>query len=75
MPSGFSSDLRWFISFVSSLFLAAGVVYAVVDAGRVSDALGFVALLCLLAAVVALYWLSYRLFCRTQIVGHKWFSL
>ena len=55
--------------------LPAGVVYAVVDAGRVSDALGVVALLCLLAAVAALYWLSYRLFCRTQIVGHKWFSL
>lgn len=75
---------RWAWLMVSLVVLAfqfgaglspAGVVYAVVDAGRVSDALGFVALLCLLAAVAALYWLSYRLFCRTQIVGHKWFSL
>lgn len=29
----------------------------------------------LLAVVAALYWLSYRLFCRMQITNHKWFNL
>lgn len=28
-----------------------------------------------LAVIAALYWLSYRLFCRMQITNHKWFNL
>ena len=34
-----------------------------------------VVLLLSLAAIAALYWLSYRLFCRMQITNHKWFNL
>ena len=34
-----------------------------------------VVLLLSLAAIAALYWLSYRLFCRIQITNHKWFNL
>lgn len=40
-----------------------------------SSLMAAVVLLLSLAAIAALYWLSYRLFCRMQITNHKWFNL
>lgn len=40
-----------------------------------SSLMAAVVLLLSLAAIAALYWLSYRLFCRIQITNHKWFNL
>lgn len=40
-----------------------------------SSLMAAVVLLLSLAVIAALYWLSYRLFCRMQITNHKWFNL
>ena len=40
-----------------------------------SSLMAAVVLLLSLAAIAALYRLSYRLFCRMQITNHKWFNL
>ena len=45
------------------------------QAASYSSLMAAVVLLLSLAAIAALYRLSYRLFCRMQITNHKWFNL
>lgn len=55
--------------------LGINLYKCMVQAASYSSLMEAAVLLLSLAAIAALYWLSYRLFCRMQMTNHKWFNL
>lgn len=70
LSSGLFFVLLFFHTAVSIDFFSG-----VVDAASGSVAVSVLLFVAELAVLAAVYWLSYRLFCRIQIVGRKWVSL
>lgn len=55
--------------------LGINLYKCMVQAASYSSLTAAAVLLLSLAAIAALCWLSYRLFCRMQMTNHKWFNL